>query len=631
MILKLLRHLQTITLGAAMLAAAHAAAAPDSLVTSYGDDGLVHLGYLGVPPPQLFSNGARESAMTFLPDGSLLVALYSFDGTFPGVVRVDLQGQIDTTFGSGGLATLGGDCGGQAPPPGSSPVDCPLFIGVFPDRVHGGFFTVQDVPPGGQAKVSLARFDARGVRDTAFGIGGFQSLPPLCGQYGCVWDQTTSAMQDALGRVVAGGRACFDDNRGGCAAEAVRFAADGSVDASFGNGGRAMLPWSGYFAGLHPGSGGALIGALAVDSQTSLNAVRLLPNGIPDATFGANGLATVANVANRPSDAIELADRRVLVTGGTEDTPAIWTVACLAPDGSRCASWGSQGLATFSWIFDIDSYTDGPKLLLQPNGKVVATGPLFMQTGARIAIARLDAAGIPDVHFAGNGKSTVWSYYGSVFNDATLDADGHLLIAGEEQQNFHYEIHGAYGSWHLPTLMLFAGGDTSTPRTVAEDVAAEYYDATFDHYFVTALASEISLLNQGDFVGWTPTGQHFKVWTGPSPQLSPVCRFFSGASFAPKSSHFYTPYAAECASLKAGSVWAFEGNVFNLQLATTTPNGLVCPLGTAPLYRLYNNGQGGAPNHRYTDDLATLDAMVAKGWIFEGDAKTKVFACLPGD
>mgnify|MGYP000208009016 CR=1 FL=1 len=41
--------------------------------------------------------------------------------------------------------------------------------------------------------------------------------------------------------------------------------------------------------------------------------------------------------------------------------------------------------------------------------------------------------------------------------------------------------------------------------------------------------------------------------------------------------------------------------------------------------RLYNDGQGGAPNHRYTTLVTIRDAMLAQGWIAEG-----VTACVPG-
>jgi hypothetical protein len=49
--------------------------------------------------------------------------------------------------------------------------------------------------------------------------------------------------------------------------------------------------------------------------------------------------------------------------------------------------------------------------------------------------------------------------------------------------------------------------------------------------------------------------------------------------------------------------------------------------GTTPLHRLYNNGQGGAPNHRYTTCTNLRDRMVAnEGWVSEG-----VAMCVAGD
>jgi hypothetical protein len=57
-----------------------------------------------------------------------------------------------------------------------------------------------------------------------------------------------------------------------------------------------------------------------------------------------------------------------------------------------------------------------------------------------------------------------------------------------------------------------------------------------------------------------------------------------------------------------------------------------CPAGTIPVYRLYNNGQGAAPNHRFTTDLATRNAMLArpdgKAWLAEG-AGAGVGMCSP--
>ena len=53
------------------------------------------------------------------------------------------------------------------------------------------------------------------------------------------------------------------------------------------------------------------------------------------------------------------------------------------------------------------------------------------------------------------------------------------------------------------------------------------------------------------------------------------------------------------------------------------------PAGTTPVYRLYNEGQGAAPNHRYTTDLALRSQMIAKGWTPEGLGALGVIMCAP--
>ena len=162
--------------------------------------------------------------------------------------------------------------------------------------------------------------------------------------------------------------------------------------------------------------------------------------------------------------------------------------------------------------------------------------------------------------------------------------------------------------------------------TEHEQTAVEYYYAAWGYYFVTSFPNEIAALDGGAFGGvWQRTGQTFNVWSDASGGAFPTCRFFS-TSFAPKSSHFYTPYASECAAVRNNPNWQYEGIAFYLLLPDANGN---CPPGTSVLYRLYNNGMGGAPNHRYTTSQTILNQMLAAGWIFEGNGNTKAFACVP--
>ena len=161
------------------------------------------------------------------------------------------------------------------------------------------------------------------------------------------------------------------------------------------------------------------------------------------------------------------------------------------------------------------------------------------------------------------------------------------------------------------------------PVTVPAVQAIEYYYPAFDHYFMTAIPDEIAKLDNGAFPGWVRTGQSFAVQAGPQAGTSPVCRFF-GTSFAPKSSHFYTPFPDECVIVRRDPAWGFEGIVF--YVAVPAFDGR-CPAGTSPVYRLYNDGMGGAPNHRYTTSVDVREQMIALGWIPEGRGAEGVTMC----
>jgi Repeat of unknown function (DUF5648) len=177
----------------------------------------------------------------------------------------------------------------------------------------------------------------------------------------------------------------------------------------------------------------------------------------------------------------------------------------------------------------------------------------------------------------------------------------------------------------ISTLIIFVAFGTRNANAQTQ-VAVEYYYNAWNYYFVTAFPGEIASLDGGAFGGlWKRTGQTFNVLQQPAGNAFPTCRFFS-TTFAPKSSHFYTPYSAECSAVKANVNWQYEAVAFYLQLPDA--NG-VCSAGTDPLYRLYNNGMGGAPNHRYTTSGGIFNQMVAAGWIFEGNGLTGAFACVP--
>jgi hypothetical protein len=166
----------------------------------------------------------------------------------------------------------------------------------------------------------------------------------------------------------------------------------------------------------------------------------------------------------------------------------------------------------------------------------------------------------------------------------------------------------------LVLLLLFA----AMPAAAALQDAIEFYNASLDHYFVTANSDEINKLDTGFFVGWKRTNLSFKVAdpTTASVTYSPVCRFY-GSPAAGLDSHFYSASPAECEAVKQKfpGAWIFESDdVFKVGLPDPITGN--CASGTVPIYRAWNNRIDS--NHRYTTDPAVQQAMVAKGYIAEG-------------
>jgi 5'-nucleotidase len=193
------------------------------------------------------------------------------------------------------------------------------------------------------------------------------------------------------------------------------------------------------------------------------------------------------------------------------------------------------------------------------------------------------------------------------------------LPASYQQALYDYVRDGLAGK--VEAARYPAGG---LGRIVQLESLVEYYNADFGHYFITALPDEIGKLDKGTLGGWKRTGQTFPAWTAAGSGTAPVCRFYS-ASFAAKASHFLTPLASECQSVGRLPGWIDEGVVFHVAL----PDGSgACAAGNQPVYRVYNNGQGGAPNHRFATDRSLRQDMLSRGWSAEGVGDGVVW-CAP--
>jgi hypothetical protein len=177
---------------------------------------------------------------------------------------------------------------------------------------------------------------------------------------------------------------------------------------------------------------------------------------------------------------------------------------------------------------------------------------------------------------------------------------------------------------------IATGSLTLTPQPPPPVVIAqvdEFYHAGLRHYYITAEDAEKQALDTGVHPGWQRTGESFKAYAAGSRaggSINPVCRFYSPPILsveeqdeAGADSHFFSADASECMAVfrKWWWFWGFpQDNVFQIDLPGKKSG--VCPAGTIPVYRLWN--QRADSNHRYTTSAAIRTEMLAAGYLDEG-------------
>jgi serine protease len=170
--------------------------------------------------------------------------------------------------------------------------------------------------------------------------------------------------------------------------------------------------------------------------------------------------------------------------------------------------------------------------------------------------------------------------------------------------------------------------NAAPPPATTSVTVVEFYNQALDHYFITAVAKEISDLDGGVHPGWVRTGQSFKAYgtgSGGHAGRQPVCRAYGNPARG-LDSHFYSASMEECYSTLSSfnDAWLLEASeVFEVDLPDAVTGA--CPAGGVPIYRVWNNRADS--NHRYTTSIATRDQMVAKGYIAEGYGPNNVTLC----
>lgn len=217
-------------------------------------------------------------------------------------------------------------------------------------------------------------------------------------------------------------------------------AAPGDLDPTFGNGGQLNLPvrTQAFAYAVAQQSDGKLIVGGQSRTNSSLydfTLVRLMPNGNVDTSFGTNGFVFVnANPVSGIKDEVHAIviqpDGKIVASGSVRSSSgALVKSAALRflPDGTRDATFGTNGMALMDAAVD-------RALVLQPDGKFVLGGGGGSSQQANFQFFRLNANGTPDATFGTNGKVVIdFDGSGDGVWGLALQPDGKIIGAGQSR------------------------------------------------------------------------------------------------------------------------------------------------------------------------------------------------------
>ncbi|HET6248728.1 MAG TPA: discoidin domain-containing protein [Tepidisphaeraceae bacterium] len=324
-------------------------------------------------------------------------------------------GSVDTTYGTGGLAF--------------GPY---LFGGI----VQTGHQTavqsdgkIVEVANSDSAPMSsdyeVARYTTGGVLDTTFGSGGAVQT-----DFAGNTDMGQAIAVQSDGKIVVVGTTVFIDS-GGVQVQGVgvvRYNTDGSLDTTFGTGGKAMFDMNG---GGCTFAREVLIqsdGKILISGQCNNEAMimRLTSAGALDTSFGSGGIVLSTLSASSQANAMAIMSNGDIIAGGDAADPlGGWNDAalfCYTSSGTPDTTFNGTGAMEVT----LGGYGSNSTIndLTIENGKILVAGAGYL--GADIgALARFNPDGTIDTTFNGTGVINFVS--GGPMQSVAVQPDGQIV------------------------------------------------------------------------------------------------------------------------------------------------------------------------------------------------------------
>ena len=361
-----------------------------------------------------FREGADSGrAAARQPDGKLVVVSTTSQGlrTVICVLRYLPDGSPDASFGDGGKTYIVLDTDIST---GSDSIEAEA-VAIQPD----GRIVVAGSGRMTNPDFRVARLNADGSRDLAFGINGFATT-----DFAADDDFAKAVIIQNDNKIVVAGTATAT---GGNALHfaVARYMPDGSPDTGFNGSGKVTVAGGPALSAVMQPDGKIVVGGRC---SGQVCAVRFRPDGPVDTSFGVSGRATASDAGGATSALIQPDGKLVFV--GYISTPGRFDFTRFNPDGTIDNTFGSNGITHIAAGGYNDLYTSSA--VMQADGRIQAAGyvrPSFDQSW--LAAARINPDGSPDNTFGDGGQVVASLLPGphQIFGSA-LDTDGKVLLVG---------------------------------------------------------------------------------------------------------------------------------------------------------------------------------------------------------
>lgn len=330
------------------------------------------------------------------------------------VMRFHPDGSIDASYGTGGRTNVSFSDNALTQHAVLQPDGKVIVAGVM----FGALGAPDD-------EIAIARLDDTGALDPTFGSGG-KVLTDLTPSY----DSADAIALQTDGKLVVGSSS--QDGSGNAHFNVVRYMPDGSLDPSFGTGGHVMT-----IVGSFDIIGGVLVqtdGKIVAVGATSADgvAVRYLPGGALDTSFGTGGIAHMgfAPAIAFAGDALILPDGKIVISGVS--TVGNFTLTRLTAAGSVDGAFATAGRS----YVDLGGNDIPTTLVRRPDGRLVAAGEVVRAVDPNadidVGVVTWNADGSLDTTFGTGGKLTYSVGPGvDEIGEIALQPDGKIVLAGE--------------------------------------------------------------------------------------------------------------------------------------------------------------------------------------------------------